>query len=191
MWLFTRYGFFSIACADGADGSLDPQTVMVRARRKTHLERLQQRCPALAGVAIVSLPHRDYRYRIIIPKATWTSVVLELAQEQEWSNFKSESARFQGADGADYVNALHRVWEVMYGLQQSEARRTPGKKIMPAAAPASNQLQHDYVDYVNAACELGFDANKLEIAMAFGNTPQGTEDSKMWLRQLDEQIAKR
>ena len=166
MWLFTRYGFFSVACADGADGSLDPQTVMVRARRKAHLERLRQRCSALAGAEIVSLPHRDYRYRITIPKATWTSVVLELAQEQEWSNFKSESARFQGADGADYVNALHRVWDVMYGLQQSEARLTAGKKMKSMAAThESKQL------------------SSKEFAAYFATVAQ-----KLWLRLLNERI---
>jgi hypothetical protein len=47
-------------------------------------------------------------------------VVAELAKEQQWSNFKNEPARFQGAAGGDYVHALHRVWDVMYGLQASE-----------------------------------------------------------------------
>ena len=42
MWLFTRYGFFSIACARKPDGSLDPDTVMVRARRIAHLKSLRK-----------------------------------------------------------------------------------------------------------------------------------------------------
>jgi hypothetical protein len=49
MWLFIRYGFYSIACASHPDGSLDPQTVMVRARRTAHLSNLQKRFPALAS----------------------------------------------------------------------------------------------------------------------------------------------
>jgi hypothetical protein len=37
MWHFSTIGFFSIACARKADGSLDADAVMVRARRKAHL----------------------------------------------------------------------------------------------------------------------------------------------------------
>jgi hypothetical protein len=63
MWLFTRYGFYSIACANKPDGSLDTQTVMVRARRIAHLRSLQKRFPALAAGEILTWPKRDYRYR--------------------------------------------------------------------------------------------------------------------------------
>jgi hypothetical protein len=122
MWIFSRYGFFSIACARKADGSVDPETVMVRARRKAHLAALQKRFAELAGAEVVTLEQRDYRYRIIVPKEFWARVMAALAEEQEWSNFKSEAARFQGAAGAEYVEALHQVWEVMYRLQESEGR---------------------------------------------------------------------
>jgi hypothetical protein len=118
MWLFTRYGFFSIACARAKDGSLDPKTVMIRARRKGHLDALQNRFTEIAGLEVVSLPDRDYRYRLIAPKEIWVSGVSQLAEEQNWSNFKNEAARFQGADGADYSDALHRVWGVMYDFQR-------------------------------------------------------------------------
>jgi len=30
MWIFTRYGFYSVACASGPDGSFDKESVMVR-----------------------------------------------------------------------------------------------------------------------------------------------------------------
>jgi hypothetical protein len=48
MWVFTRYGFYSIACASRSDGSLDRQVVMVRARCVTHLQSLQKRFATLA-----------------------------------------------------------------------------------------------------------------------------------------------
>ena len=84
----------------------------------------------LADEQIVTLPDRDYRYRLIAPKVTWTTVVAELAQEQEWSNFKSEVARYQGAADSGYVHALHEVWNVMYTFQEKEppaARRSSGR----------------------------------------------------------------
>jgi hypothetical protein len=122
MWIFTRYGFYSIACASQPDGSLDSQSVMVRARCIDHLRSLQKRFPALAAGEILELPNRDYRYRLIIPKAAWAEIVGELAQEQEWSNFKNEAAKYQGKSGGRYVNALHDVWDVMYRLQQDGDR---------------------------------------------------------------------
>lgn len=120
MWIFTRYGFYSISCASKADGSLDDQHVMVRARCIAHLHSLQKRFPALAVHEILTLPNHDYRYRLITPKASWVAIIGDLAQEQEWSNFKNEAARYQGRSGRGYVDALHKVWDVMYRLQQNE-----------------------------------------------------------------------
>jgi len=122
MWVFTRYGFYSIACASKSDGSLDNQSVMVRARCIAHLCSLQKRFPALAVGKILELPNRDYRYRLIIPKASWIAIISELAQEQDWSNFKNEASKYQGKSGRAYVGALHDVWDVMYRLQEGEDR---------------------------------------------------------------------
>ena len=55
MWLFTRYGFYSIACANKPGGSVDTESVMVRARRIAHLRSLQKRFPGLAGGEILDL----------------------------------------------------------------------------------------------------------------------------------------
>jgi hypothetical protein len=56
MWLFTRYGFFPLACAQRADNSIDPDNFMVRARRKTHLRNLQARFEELATTEVITLP---------------------------------------------------------------------------------------------------------------------------------------
>jgi hypothetical protein len=122
MWVFTRYGFYSIACASRPDGSPDNQSVMVRSRCISHLESLQTRSPKLAVGKILELPNRDCRYRLIVPKASWTEIIGELAREKEWPNFKDEAAKYQGKSGRAYVGALHEVWGVMYGLQQNENR---------------------------------------------------------------------
>jgi hypothetical protein len=117
MWLFTRYGFYSIACAKRPDGTLDPETMMIRARRRAHLAGLQTRFPQLAGKAIATSPTNDYQWRMIISKAEWVPVIVELAQEQTWDNFKNEASRYQGAAGRDYTRALHDVWSVMNDFQ--------------------------------------------------------------------------
>lgn len=95
---------------------------MVRARVRKHLTNLQQRFAAIADVKILTLPGRDYGYRIIVPKAVWAEALKELAQEQTYSNFKSEAAMNQGQTGADYTRALHDVWEIMYDLQEGRTR---------------------------------------------------------------------
>jgi hypothetical protein len=92
---------------------------MIRARRAAHLSNLQKRFPALASGEVLTLPNRDYRYRLIVPKEVWAGTLAELGREQDWANFKSEVARFNGHD--DYEHALHEIWSVMYGLQE---RRT-------------------------------------------------------------------
>lgn len=126
MWIFTKYGFYSVACANKPDGSPDTETVMVRARRIVHLRSLQKRFDSLAGGEILTWPNRDYRYRLIVPKASWVVIIGELAQEQEWSNFKNEAAKYQGTSGKEYVRALHGVWSVMNRLQESEDRTHRG-----------------------------------------------------------------
>ena len=123
MWVFSIYGFYSIACATKTDGTLDPAMVMVRARCKDHLQNLQKRCPELAGSKILSPPNRDYGYRLIVPKSIWVAALKEMAEEQTWGNFKNEVAQRMGPDGADYSDALHDVWRTMYRLQESETRQ--------------------------------------------------------------------
>ena len=95
---------------------------MVKARCIAHLRSLQKHFPALAVGKILESPNHDYRYRMVIPKASWIAIIGELAQEQEWSNFKNEAAKYQGKSGRRYVGALHDVWAVMHRLQEGEER---------------------------------------------------------------------
>jgi hypothetical protein len=126
MWIFTRYGFFSIACATGADGALDANTVMLRSRLREHLLSLKARFPEteLGKAVILSSDHTDYRYRIVLPKTIWVAALAELATEQTWSNFKNEAAKMEKLKGWShrYVTALHRVWDIMFDLQEYTER---------------------------------------------------------------------
>jgi len=132
MWIFTRYGFFSIACADKPDGTINTDTVMVRARLHEHLVSLKDRFPdsELGKAEILSWDGRDYRYRIILPKVAWVAALAELATEQTWSNFKNESSRFSHAKKAAYayVDALHSIWGVMHRLQVQATREVDDVK---------------------------------------------------------------
>lgn len=124
IWTFTIYGFFSIACANKPDGTIDTDTVMVRARLKKHLENLKARFPALANGKLLTWANRDYRYRLIVPKEVWAGILREMAEEQEWSNFKNQAASRRSQVGTAYIRALHEVWGTMYELQESERSGT-------------------------------------------------------------------
>ncbi|HEV2326444.1 MAG TPA: hypothetical protein VGS10_21075 [Terracidiphilus sp.] len=126
MWVFTRYGFVSIACASKHDGSVDEARVMVRARLREHLENLCERFPnsEMAKVPILNDAGTDYRFRVVIPKSEWATILNELALEQTWTNFKNEASRFARLKktSSSYVDALHDVWQVMARLQHEGER---------------------------------------------------------------------
>ncbi len=107
MWLFTRYGFFSVSCPNW-----DKNQLQVRARACKHLASLQGRFPRLKSFKIQETIDADYRYRIVLPRQVWTETVTELVLEQTWSNFKNEANSSQR--DAVYDNALHEIWTIMY-----------------------------------------------------------------------------
>ena len=122
MWIFTRYGFFSAVCAREGDGQhgnpVDPNRIMVRARVRGHLEALIQAFPDnLASVSIIKTPKTDYRFRIFVPKDTWTMVMTDLVQELDYDNFKSAAGRKLGHHNP-YIHTLHEVWSA--GLRMQE-----------------------------------------------------------------------
>jgi hypothetical protein len=137
----TRYGFFSIACADkpGRGRKIDPETVMVRARVRQHLKNLQNRfiksntLRSIARTPIEETLFTDYRYRLILPKAVWVQALGELAMEQSWRNFKNEAQKFERENNqsTDYVDALHDIWAIMHRVQTREGlvAYPPGKVI--------------------------------------------------------------
>jgi len=123
MWIFTKYGFFSAVSARQENEKygqvLDPNRIMVRARVRGHLEALKERFPDMLGQCdIHAFIGTDYAFRIFVDKLVWSQVLSDLAKETDYDNFKSEVARYQGPDGADYEHSLHEVWSVMYRLQK-------------------------------------------------------------------------
>jgi hypothetical protein len=126
MWIFTVEGFFSIVCASRADRSVDPDLLMVRARRREHLRNLQRRFQELREFSVIVLPKRDYRCRLIIPKATWIAVSKKLAADLDYSNFKSAVAERSRGEG-EYLRALHDVWSRMHCLQNVRRGQPAGR----------------------------------------------------------------
>jgi hypothetical protein len=116
VWIFTKHGFFSIVRAEpSADGT---ELVMVRARVRTDLERLAAHSNIELG-PIRQWPDRDYPYRVVIARADWASVLVDLAMDIDYPNFKSIVAAI---DGPSRAHLYGKVWSVMYGAEKKLAR---------------------------------------------------------------------
>lgn len=123
MWLFTKYGFFSVVCARQGDGKygrpVDTGRMMVRARAAEHLENLLKRFPdELGNCEIVITKDTDYACRLFVDKAAWVTVAAALAEECDYDNFKSAVKHHLGPNGAEYEHRLHQVWDVMHKMQK-------------------------------------------------------------------------
>jgi len=125
MWLFTRYGFFSTACAYGKTltaATIAPGLIMVRAHDRQHLEALRKRFPAhLGGLKIKATENTDFFFPLLVPKRKWAEVCKGLAAETNWNKFKPEAERITRSmeHGHDYVNAIYQVWGTLERLQRA------------------------------------------------------------------------
>lgn len=114
MWLFTKYGFFSVVRS-----ALNQTDMMIRARKREHLVNLQSTyLTTLGQYKIRSSRDTDYKYRLIVPKYEIKWLMTSLAKELNYCNFKDEAKKLHDPD---YSKALGDVWERMLELQESNA----------------------------------------------------------------------
>ena len=119
MWLFTRYGFFSVTVS-----RQDPYKMQIRARAKEDLERLAE-FAATQGwhigehfSEIIETPNADYRWRIICVPGQWAAIAEALAADVDYHNFKATIT------DPKRHRLYERVWHTMLDLQyQEEANR--------------------------------------------------------------------
>ena len=112
MWIFTKYGFVSIVKYK--------QIHNVRARLEGDIPRLF----AAAGLPkpeIKVFEFADYAYRAELSQEQLTQLMVFLASDNDYSNFKGIAERNlkNEQNGPEYVDALHGVWDIMYNLQSS------------------------------------------------------------------------
>jgi len=106
MWIFTKHGFFSIV-ANGDD-------FVVRARSRMHLEKLRHRFELLKGCPIDEKSGTDYPCRIYVQRQAWLEVLVRMASEVNYTNFKKEV----GTKDALYARAVAAVWAIMARMEQ-------------------------------------------------------------------------
>lgn len=122
MWIFTKYGFYSVTEHPG-----DKRLMQVRARARVDLERLQGFAANKTKVSLGKISetdHTDYRYRIYCSKAVWYALADALARDINYSNFKNQIRD-------DFRHKLYfRVWSTMLDLQRHFM--SPAEKGQPA-----------------------------------------------------------
>lgn len=138
MWLFTRYGQFSAVCGrkllkTGKRGAVDTSVMLIRARVREHLVNLFDFClPGLEPVhpEILESDGTDYRFRVIVPHATWVTIATRLAEDVDYDNFKNEAHAREATVGKEWADSLSRVWSIGYHVQQDRVRVERGEANM-------------------------------------------------------------
>ena len=109
MWIFTTSGFVS-AVQDKADC-----TIIVRSRDRLSLSDISEQFNA----RLVATPRADYPYRLVLKPQQFADWVKEQAVSIDYPNFKSAVKIYRGAT---FANVLNKVWSVMHGVEDGEAR---------------------------------------------------------------------
>lgn len=106
MWLFTKYGYFSVV-------RTSPNEYHVRARVKKDLENL---CDAINLVKKISASKdADYRYCIVVGGEVYRTITQLLTQSVDYDNCKAKIAMTE--DQREKLKAYHQIWETMRDLQ--------------------------------------------------------------------------
>lgn len=128
MWLFTKYGFFSVVANTTWHNNLkieDPDNFVVRARCREHLQSLIWAFdedfggqPILSNCQITESTDSDYQFRIVVLRETWINVVADLAHQVDYTNFKQAVKEYESCKvPSEYEKALMVVWKTMSGIQ--------------------------------------------------------------------------
>lgn len=117
MWVYTRYGFFSVVSTELPNGKASPHEVQIRARCKKHLENVRKRFSHLweKTPRIIHTPIADYAYRMIVPQDLAAGMFMELVQEIQYTNFKEECHKTM--KDASYHGLLHVTWSAAHQYQ--------------------------------------------------------------------------
>lgn len=118
MWLFTRYGFFSVV-----QHKNNPDLVVIRARERGDIEWAanfvnEGRLPIdIPDCQVEGTPLNDYRFRIIVERDEFQDLLDHLAEEMNYVNFRDT---INGDPVRD--NAYTEVWQTMRNFQATKLR---------------------------------------------------------------------
>jgi len=123
MWILTTSGFVS-AVEWQEKGSPKDGWIYLRARQREHLTSLTSRLES-PRPKVQELSGADYRYRTWLTRDQFKDLLMLLADDVDYPNFKSAVLKKQGA--TKYEGALHRVWSVLASMQPTSPYARFGK----------------------------------------------------------------
>lgn len=110
MWIFAKFGFFSVVQKPGTD------YLTVRTRVRQDLDNLRDRyLPQLSEVQ--GHAGTDYQWRATVSHQDFADAIGRITSDIHYPNFKSEVARNEGQSRA---HCYGKVWEILYQLSESE-----------------------------------------------------------------------
>lgn len=122
-------GFFSVVVADPRDRrrvpGLGEDALAIRARDRRHLERFCQAFPDTLGATEIleAAAGRDYRWRILVPRAAVARLFGDLGAAVDWNNVKRRAdTAWAGNDDRGFVDALIDVHHRLADLQRGNGR---------------------------------------------------------------------
>ncbi len=130
MWIFTRTGMVSIV-----EHRDDPETLLVRARARRHLEAFRGHAVGTGFGAIWEDATADYRWRCEMSRAAVRTCVLAEIEALDYPNFKAAIPSQEHA----YIEAAHETWAAMLGVQRRETRRKPVLRVRAARGERKGQ----------------------------------------------------
>ena len=87
MWIYSKYGIFSIVTVRG-----DGNKMQVRTRTRHYLEDLLE-AAEMGDLDILDTPERDYRHRVVLSTAEWARLADHLTRTGiDYPDFKSHLA---------------------------------------------------------------------------------------------------
>lgn len=119
MWLIlSRTGFLSVVVPrNQKTGEVEHNRLMIRARKRKHLELLRSQHPVLAGARIIRSDSADYMWRVLVPRSDFAEVMREIVERLDVTNVKSDAHLHEEDTGRDFVSAMHTTHAVFARLQ--------------------------------------------------------------------------
>lgn len=125
MWIFTTQGFASVVKdteRKARKSSRGAEWLLLRCRTKNHIQSFERMLKRLGWSGMHSYsPNRDYAYRLSLTRDQLAKLMVYVADDVDYPNFKVAAS----AEGGDrYHDALTRVWSSMQRLQLDEQDAT-------------------------------------------------------------------
>lgn len=109
MWLFTKFGFFSVVQVKEVRGA-----VAVRARVREDLVAFSQEYLKIGKPVQVDLG-TDYPYRIYLKQGQFAEAMKKVSEDIDYTNFKDKVQEVQGHSRAELYLG---IWQMMYNAEK-------------------------------------------------------------------------